>query len=109
MIGGNAWPSFVRTFWQVFHGTVDISTAKAACARLLSLSPWLCAGVLASKNAAFNLLPLLPLPGGLAVAETLSPSNLEEAPPWKSFLLNVSVLIVLAIYSRWLWALWSAL
>ncbi len=101
---GSAGASVANGFMQIVSGGMaPLSTAQrlidgATRAGALGFVPLL--GMLAAKCAAFNLLPLASMGGGQALLALLDPAP-RETPPWKAWLLQASVWLLLALALSW--------
>jgi membrane-associated protease RseP (regulator of RpoE activity) len=101
LLGTSAWQIFWSTFPDFFRLGISPSAAADVWRTLLSRDSVACAGAAAAATAAINLLPLPPLPGGLALVEGLSPSRSDNAPAWKVWFLNLSVALLFVLVTGW--------
>jgi membrane-associated protease RseP (regulator of RpoE activity) len=108
LLGAAAWPVFTSAVPDFFTLAYPPGLAAGAWRQMLSQDAVACAGAAAAATAALNLLPLPPLPGGLALVEGWSPSRAGTAPPWKTWLLNLSVALLFVLVLGWTLGLFQA-
>ncbi|MFM9925304.1 site-2 protease family protein [Variovorax sp. H27-G14] len=101
---GSAGASLANGFVQIVSGGLaPLSIAQQlinGATRVASLGFLPLLGMLAAKCAALNLLPLASMGGGQALLALLDPAP-RETPPWKAWLLQASVWLLLALALSW--------
>jgi len=111
--GSAGWPSFFHAFHQLIGGAIDPMGRGASmasdflqfAAREGALAT---GGVFAAKVAAFNLLPLPTLNGGLALIELVRPRRSAAFDRIVERLWHVSIWLMLAFVGSWLFAFYVA-
>ena len=105
---GRALRDFGAGFEQVLNVPLAPERVRAFFALLQSEGFWTAMGVLATKLAVFNLLPLPPMPGFLLLREGLNGLR-GKKPSDASSLLIWGLLPTLALTVSWIWGVYQGL